>query len=176
MSRLLLLHWWQVFYMEHTFQVDIAWDNQSSLSSQARMAQVSFHHAVQVDREISSQAFSYCHQKAVFASEKLLLYTETLFLTHSADEGQSWNFSCCVMKTKSKCEAPKEEEVITSTVMDALFTLQISPCKARLWWAPLLPAADPLDISWEMTPSSKLCLSTTWCQDWLLAWKSPSQC
>lgn len=53
------------------------------------MAKVSFHYVVRVDREISSKAFRYYHQKAVFASEKLLLSIETLFLTRSAGEGQS---------------------------------------------------------------------------------------
>lgn len=33
--------------------------------------------------------FSYYHQKEAFTSEKLLSSTETLFLIHSADEGQS---------------------------------------------------------------------------------------
>lgn len=79
------------FYMQQTFLMYIECDNSRGVLCVYRKGEPKWFFTTQYEwtEKFHPKPFSYYHQKADFASEKLLSSIETLFFTPSEDEGQS---------------------------------------------------------------------------------------
>lgn len=124
------------------------------------------------------KSFSYYHQKAAFASEKLLSSIETLFFYSHCRWRSKLKYILLCNEDIIKMWSHKRENYYNHCNRCPVYSADcITPCKAKLWYMPLLPTTDnSFDISWEMTSSGTLYLWTICCQDWSLSWKSPLEC